>query len=51
MIGGIRQALGGALTSDKRPDRSELTNRIWFFVAGGLRLPITDAASLGEHVA
>jgi len=54
MIGGIRQALIGALTSGQRPDRTELTNKIWFFVAGGLRLPITVAGNLrahGEHVA
>ncbi|HTK33772.1 MAG TPA: TetR/AcrR family transcriptional regulator [Caulobacteraceae bacterium] len=54
MIGGIRQALIGALTSSHRPDRSELTDKIWFFVAGALRLPITvagDRLAHGEHVA
>lgn len=49
MIGGIRQALVEALTSDKRPDRSELTNRIWFFVAGGLRLPVPEEASMSPE--
>jgi AcrR family transcriptional regulator len=44
MIGGIRQALIGALTASHRPDRAELTNKIWVFVAGALRLP----ATLGE---
>jgi AcrR family transcriptional regulator len=39
MIGGIRQALIGALTADKRPDPAALTDKIWFFVAGALRLP------------
>jgi AcrR family transcriptional regulator len=39
MIGGIRQALIGALTSSHRPDRAELTDKIWVFVAGALRLP------------
>lgn len=39
MIGGIRQALIGALTAAHRPDRVELTDKIWVFVAGALRLP------------
>ena len=39
MIGGIRQALIGALTKAQRPDRRELTERIWILVAGALRLP------------
>jgi hypothetical protein len=39
MIGGIRQALIGALTGPHRPDRAELTDKIWVFVAGALRLP------------
>lgn len=38
MIGGIRQALIGALTASRRPDRAELTDKIWVFVAGALRL-------------
>jgi AcrR family transcriptional regulator len=38
MIGGIRQALIGALTRADRPDRTELTDKIWVFVAGALRL-------------
>jgi hypothetical protein len=43
MIGGIRQALIGALTKTQRPDRQELTEKIWIFIAGALRLP-PDAA-------
>jgi AcrR family transcriptional regulator len=43
MIGGIRQALIGALTKAHRPDRQELTEKIWIFIAGALRLP-SDAA-------
>lgn len=39
MIGGIRQALIGALTKTPRPDRGVLTAKIWLFVAGALRLP------------
>jgi AcrR family transcriptional regulator len=39
MIGGIRQALIGALTDGKRPDRAELTDKIWVFITGALRLP------------
>ena len=38
LIGGIRQALIGALTRDPRPDRDALTDRIWVFVAAALRL-------------
>jgi AcrR family transcriptional regulator len=45
MIGGIRQALIGALTSSHRPDRDELTDKIWIFVVSALRLPATQAAT------
>jgi AcrR family transcriptional regulator len=45
MIGGIRQALIGALMSSHRPDRAELTDKIWIFVAGALRLPAPQAGS------
>jgi AcrR family transcriptional regulator len=38
MIGGIRQALIGALSSEKRPDSAKLTDDIWTFMAGALRL-------------
>jgi AcrR family transcriptional regulator len=53
LIGGIRQALIGALTSSHRPDPAELTDKIWVFVAGGLRLPIAEVArrSAGDRVA
>ncbi|HEX4196051.1 MAG TPA: TetR/AcrR family transcriptional regulator [Caulobacteraceae bacterium] len=43
MIGGIRQALIGALVGGKRPDRGELTEKIWLFITGALRLPETPA--------
>ncbi|HEX7920024.1 MAG TPA: TetR/AcrR family transcriptional regulator [Bradyrhizobium sp.] len=39
MIGGIRQALIGALTADRRPDPARLTGDIWAFMAAALRLP------------
>jgi AcrR family transcriptional regulator len=39
MIGGIRQALIGALTGDRRPDPTQLTDDIWAFMAAALRLP------------
>lgn len=45
LIGGIRQALIGALTSAQRPDPAALTDRIWVFVAGGLRLPLAETGS------
>jgi hypothetical protein len=37
MIGGIRQALIGALTGECRPDRGKLTDEIWAFMAAALR--------------
>ena len=39
MIGGIRQALIGVLISKQRPDPGKLTDEIWAFMAGALRLP------------
>jgi AcrR family transcriptional regulator len=53
LIGGIRQALIGALTSSHRPDRAELTDKIWVFVAGAMRLSATQVGreSAGEQVA
>ncbi|VIO76203.1 TetR/AcrR family transcriptional regulator [Bradyrhizobium ivorense] len=39
MIGGIRQALIGALTGERRPDPARLTDDIWAFMAAALRLP------------
>jgi AcrR family transcriptional regulator len=42
MIGGIRQALIGALVSGKRPAREALTEKIWAFITGALRLPEAD---------
>ncbi|HEY2052234.1 MAG TPA: TetR/AcrR family transcriptional regulator [Caulobacteraceae bacterium] len=39
MIGGIRQALIGALTKVQRPDRKALTEKIWIFIVGALHLP------------
>jgi AcrR family transcriptional regulator len=45
LIGGIRQALIGALMSSHRPDRDELTDKIWIFVAGALRQPATQAGT------
>jgi hypothetical protein len=38
MIGGIRQALIGVLMSEERPDPEKLTDEIWAFMAGALRL-------------
>jgi hypothetical protein len=39
MIGGIRQALIGALMSQQRPDPDKLADEIWAFMAAALRLP------------
>jgi AcrR family transcriptional regulator len=51
MIGGIRQALIGALTSEQRPDPEMLTNAIWAFMAGALRLsePTDKSATRSPH--
>jgi hypothetical protein len=49
MIGGIHQALIGALTKARRPDRVELTEKIWVFVAAALRLPAGDASAPGAR--
>jgi AcrR family transcriptional regulator len=38
MIGGIRQALIGALMSEPRPDPERLTDEIWAFMTAALRL-------------
>jgi len=51
MIGGIRQALIGALTSRHRPDPVELTDKIWVFVTGALRLPAAEAGRRNVGVA
>ena len=45
MIGGIRQALISALTKGQRLGREELTDKIWVFVAGALRLPMRPAGA------
>ncbi|WP_190241914.1 hypothetical protein [Bradyrhizobium algeriense] len=47
MIGGIRQALIGALISEARPDPEKLTDEIWAFIAGALRL--TAGAGIGKN--
>ncbi|MHC2333716.1 TetR/AcrR family transcriptional regulator [Bradyrhizobium sp. USDA 4454] len=44
MIGGIRQALVGALTAERRPDPGRLTADIWAFIAAALRLPAEPAS-------
>jgi AcrR family transcriptional regulator len=49
MIGGIRQALIGALTRNPRPDRAALTDKIWLFIAAALRLPAIPAVALGAR--
>ncbi|QPF82587.1 TetR/AcrR family transcriptional regulator [Bradyrhizobium genosp. L] len=45
MIGGIRQALIGALGSEARPDPVTLTNEIWAFMAAALRLSVQPKRS------
>jgi len=49
MIGGIRQALIGALVKGRRPDRQELTDKIWVFISGALRLPSTSEVAPGAR--
>lgn len=48
MIGGIRQALIGALTREARPDPENLTTEIWAFMAGALRLTEKANADLSD---
>ena len=43
MIGGIRQALIGALTGEQRPDPEKLTDEIWAFMVGALHLTAGSA--------
>jgi len=50
MIGGVRQALMEALTQRQRPDRSVLTERIWIFISGALRLPPGSGCALSDPV-
>jgi AcrR family transcriptional regulator len=45
MIGGIRQALIGALMSKQRPDPEKLADEIWAFMAAALRLPAGTSSS------
>jgi AcrR family transcriptional regulator len=47
MIGGIRQALIGALMRNPRPDPEKLTNDIWAFMTGALRL--TTGSDVGRR--
>src|SRR6202158_1407441 len=47
MIGGIRQALIGVLMSEERPDPGKLTDEIWAFMAGALRL--TAGSGIEKH--
>jgi AcrR family transcriptional regulator len=53
MIGGIRQALIGALMSKRRPDPEKLADEIWAFMAAALRLPtaFSEVATVAQPVA
>ena len=51
MIGGIRQALVGALTGGPRPDQGLLTEKIWAFVASALHLSAPEARARSASVA
>lgn len=51
MMGGIRQALIGALMREPRPDPEILTDEIWAFMAGALRLSDKANAEIGDHKA
>jgi hypothetical protein len=45
----IRQALISALTKGQRLDREELTDKIWIFIAGALRLPMGPPGALSAR--
>jgi AcrR family transcriptional regulator len=49
MVGGIRQALIGALMLERRPDPEHLTDEIWAFMAAALRLTEKSNAESGDH--
>ena len=49
MIGGIRQALIGVLASKRRPDPEKLTDEIWAFMAGALRLTANSGIKKTGH--
>jgi hypothetical protein len=49
MIGGIRQALIGVLMSEQRPDPGKLTNDIWAFIAGALRLTTSSDVGIRDR--
>lgn len=49
MIGGIRQALIGALMRERRPDPENLTNDIWAFMAAALRLTENSSVDLSDQ--
>jgi AcrR family transcriptional regulator len=53
MIGGIRQALIGALMSKRRPDPEKLADEIWAFMAAALRLPtaFSEVATVAQPAA
>ncbi len=53
MIGGIRQALTGALTRKPRPDPDKLSDDIWAFMAGALHLTMRSDTGIrdGDKVA
>ena len=38
IVGGVNQAVARALSSGKRPSASQLTERLWTFITGGLLL-------------
>lgn len=45
ICGGIRHAIGAALSTRPRPSQAGLKRDIWTFVAGGLQLGVTSSAS------
>ena len=47
MIGGTRQALIDALMSEQRPDPEKLTDEIWAFMSGALRLGANAGVAKG----
>lgn len=49
MIGGIRQALIGALTRERRPDPDRLTDDIWAFMAAALGLTTRSEAGTTDR--
>ncbi len=49
IVGAVNQAVAKAIASRRRPDRDQLADRLWSFIAGGLSLAPPTTARSSEH--